>query len=115
MKITLSAAVLNLVLNVLTIPFFGVWAAAANTFIAFLFMGLAGHFFESTKQYIDQNYFLKLIVVVWLLATAAAFFLSGCSVGVKAICSAVVLLASFFFYLRSGKQLIREINKVRAD
>jgi len=74
-KISFGSGVINIILNVIFIPIYGIEAAAISTFGSFLLMGIAGFFITDYRGLKDLNYYpfywLGLIcittVIVYLL------------------------------------------------
>ncbi len=76
--ITLGAGGVNVLLNLIFLPLWGVQGAAITTLIALLYMGFAGYFIKSIKAEIVEKYrplrWLLLTVVLTLLAYGARDF-----------------------------------------
>ena len=54
-KISFLAGVLNVVLNLFAIPYFGIMGAAITTFIGYMFMGYFGLFLKDFRKYDDNS------------------------------------------------------------
>ena len=61
------AFAVNIVLNLIFVPFYGVYAAAVNTFIAYMFLGYSSYFLNVYRD----NKRMELRPVLWLLITLA--------------------------------------------
>lgn len=92
-KITFTAGLLNVVLNIIFIPFFGVIAAAITTFFALLYMGYAGFFIKDFKKYNSVNYH----PIKWFLATIAIAILAYFLLEISIIIKIVITLTIFIF------------------
>ncbi len=110
-KITTLAGILNLVLNVIFVPIYGIEAAIFTTYVCYMYMGMAGHLFKDTRRFIPVSY-----GVVWLFLgttitgvglTYAVEFAWPVKVGI----TAVILLLFAYWYLKKGKQFIADIRK----
>lgn len=55
-KISFSAGVLNIILNIIFIPIYGFKAAVYTTFLAFLFIGYAGFYVTKFKKLYSYNF-----------------------------------------------------------
>lgn len=66
-KRALIAASINIGLNVIFIPLYGILAAAISTFFAYMFLGYSTYFMKDYKQLNPLNYY----PMVWLLITVA--------------------------------------------
>ncbi|MBW4360338.1 lipopolysaccharide biosynthesis protein [Flavobacterium taihuense] len=69
-KLTLTAAIINVSLNLILMPFYGYKVAAFTTFAAFLYMGYAGFYYKIFKEINVANYYQ----FGWLLATIVLAF-----------------------------------------
>ncbi|MNR16608.1 hypothetical protein D3C85_1332200 [compost metagenome] len=69
-KLTLMAAIINVSLNLILMPFYGYKVAAFTTFAAFLYMGYAGFYYKIFKEINVANYYQ----FGWLLATIVLAF-----------------------------------------
>jgi O-antigen/teichoic acid export membrane protein len=62
-KISFIGGVLNVVLNLIFVPFFGIYATVVSTFIGLMYIGFAGYFLKAFKQINKLNYY----PIRWLL------------------------------------------------
>jgi O-antigen/teichoic acid export membrane protein len=114
LKISTTAGLINLVLNLCTIPFFGVWAAAINTLISFCYMGMAGHFMKTTRQFLGLNYYVGYALLLILITAAGTYLLRDADPWIKICVTTGELLFSYQLYRWKGKAMIREINSLRS-
>jgi O-antigen/teichoic acid export membrane protein len=104
-KITMSAAVINVVLNVVFIPFFNIWASLVSTFISFLFLSIIVLFIKEVKiqlawifPRVTQVYILCIIygisltLLVWFLKDSYWYFKLLIS-----ITSALITVVGFYY------------------
>lgn len=103
--ITFTCGILNVVLNLIFIPYFGIWAAAINTFIC-ITASHVGVFLLKDLRLVNPFDFL---VGRWL---AAIFILFGIAWWVKdtliiykVMITGVVLLGTFAYMVRINKQM----------
>ncbi|MCD4795138.1 MAG: oligosaccharide flippase family protein [Bacteroidales bacterium] len=99
-KITFTAGILNVILNIIFIPIFGVVAAAVTTFLALMYMGYAGFFLKEFKKYNNVNYHPVKWIVATFIITLTAYFLLDISILIKIAITLTILifLAYVVFY-----------------
>lgn len=98
-KITFIAGALNVVLNLIFIPFYGIEAAAITTFVAYLYLGLSGFFMTDYKDMKDLNYYPAYWLLGISLATVLVFFIKdiywvykvGITLSILAVCLGWIL------------------------
>lgn len=107
--ISFSAGVLNIVLNIIFIPIYGIEAAAITTFIGFLFMGMAGFFIKEYRQMGDLNYrpFHWLFGII--ISTVIVYILKDIYWLYKVGISLFILGATIFWILKN-KELIQSFD-----
>jgi O-antigen/teichoic acid export membrane protein len=103
-KLTLGAGLINVILNVVLIPFFGFEAAAFTTFIAYMFMGYAGYYYPTFRKVNKVNY----SPLPWLLLTLIFAFTSYYLVEFEAIYKiffslGILAIASFYMWKYNKK------------
>ncbi|SDC84465.1 Membrane protein involved in the export of O-antigen and teichoic acid [Algoriphagus faecimaris] len=91
-KVTFIAGLINVVSNIILIPFFGFEIAAYTTFVSLLFMGYAGYFIPSVKKLNYVNYHPIKWLVLTLLLTILAYYLVEVDEEIKLIVSIIALL-----------------------
>lgn len=91
-KFSFVAGALNVILNLIFIPIYGIYAAAFTTLISLLFMGFAGISFKSFKENQPYNYYPLYWIVAIISFLAGAFFLRDIEVAPKVIISVVVII-----------------------
>lgn len=97
MKISFFAAAINIVLNILLLPVFGVIAAAATTYLCLVILGYAGFFLKSFKNYMPLPHFPFLWMGLMTALTIAVYLLKDVSLPYKVIISiSTIGLASAF-------------------
>lgn len=73
--ITFTAGMIALVLNIIIIPFAGLWGAAIITYLAFLYQGYSGFFYSFFKEHTKVSYPYKKLFLAQLGLTCIAMFL----------------------------------------
>lgn len=97
-KITFVAGFLNVLLNIIFIPFYGVKAAAISTFICLLYMGFVGYFLPAFKKIETEKYYPIIFIGLIIFTTIFAYLIKDIDVIYKLFVS-ITLLAVSFIYL----------------
>jgi O-antigen/teichoic acid export membrane protein len=113
LKITLVAALSNVLLNLVFIGYYETWAATFNTVIAYFIMGVAGYFLIKNSE--D---FRKLIRPFELIATivivgAVVFFIRDLSWVWRIAATGLVLVGMLVWLRTSGRKIWNELNNLR--
>ncbi|MBI2644487.1 MAG: flippase [Candidatus Wildermuthbacteria bacterium] len=97
--LTLAGAIINIVLNVIFIPRFSLYGAAATTLVSYLFLVCAAWIFSFryTPIFLDRMRILKIVVASFVSSAILYFFLSE-SLNLR-LPVIVVGLAGFLLYL----------------
>jgi O-antigen/teichoic acid export membrane protein len=104
-KITLVAGLLNLLLNIIFIPFFGIIAAAISTFLCLLYMGFSGYYLKSFKKVEKESYSPEFYIIVILVTTICVYLLKDASLIIKFGISAALIFYILRFCLKYLKHL----------
>ncbi|MEM8890632.1 MAG: lipopolysaccharide biosynthesis protein [Bacteroidota bacterium] len=107
--VSFGAGILNVVLNIIFIPIYGIEAAAITTFVAFLFLGLAGFFIKEYREMNDVNYFPFHWLIGIIIATVIVYFLKDIFWLYKIGISLFLLTVSLIWILKN-KELIRSFD-----
>ncbi len=99
-KFSLVAGIINVVLNLIFIPIYGVYAAAFTTLIALLFLGFAGISFKSFKTHLPLNYYPFYWILAIIACLAGAYFLRDIPVLHKGVFTVVVAVVILFLEKR---------------
>ncbi|QNF33812.1 oligosaccharide flippase family protein [Adhaeribacter swui] len=106
-KISFIAGITNLVLNLIFIPIYGIYAAAVTTFLSLLYMGFSAYFLNVFKKIEDVKYYpLRWMLIILFLSTTV-FILKDINVRFKI--TITILFACFISLLLY--KLYRELNK----
>lgn len=106
-KLTLTAGLINLVLNFTLIPFWGFEVAAYTTYVALMFMGYVGFYMKSFKKINTVKYYQEYWFIATILLTVLAYYLVEQGIIVKIaitiFCVAVTtVLLNLFKMKKSG-------------
>lgn len=104
-KLTLTAAIINVVLNLIFMPFFGYETAAFTTFVAFLYMGYAGFYYKVFKEVNDANFYPLTWLFATLFLTICAYNIVEYAISIKIFISIAYLLIILFFLSKINKKL----------
>lgn len=111
LKISVVGGVLNLVLNMIFVPIYGVEAALITTLVAYLYMGFSGFFIKEIRSEIN----LKYNPIYFFLAMVAVFALAQFSIDLSIFYKILLTLGSVLLigllYLFKGKEIISNLNK----
>ncbi len=92
-KISFTAGILNLLLNIIFIPFFGIMAAATTTFFALLYMGFAGFFLKAFRKVEAMKYYPVSVMFLIVVSTVLAYSLKDVHIVIKAVLSLALILS----------------------
>lgn len=90
-KISFIAGIINIILNIIFIPIYGIMAAAVITFLALLYMNFAGFFLRSYKQLATMKYYPVKMILFCIVTTAGAWLLKDVSIWYKIGVSTIIL------------------------
>jgi len=108
-RISFSAGVLNITLNFIFIPIYGVFAAAITTLFSLLTMALTPFMLKEYKSLSRIKLYPFLWVSLIILLTFFLFQLKDTAPSVKLIIS-IFLLLCYFFYVRYNWSKLNEIQ-----
>ena len=104
-KISFVAGIVNVVLNIILIPFIGIWGSVIATFLAMMFMGFRGYLLQSFKENNPVNYY----PLFWFLAicgsTVLVFFIRDIHFMYKLVITFVLLAGATYFYYKHKLKL----------
>jgi O-antigen/teichoic acid export membrane protein len=113
LKITVVAALSNVLLNLVFIGYYETWAATFNTVIAYFIIGVAGYFLIR-----NSGDFRKLIRPFELTATivivgAIVFFMRDLSWMWRIAATGIMLVGMLGWLRTSGRRIWNELNNLR--
>ena len=91
-RISFIASVINLGLNILLIPKFGVWGAAITTFVSYLYMGYSGFWLKEFKGINLLRYGENIWLMMTCLLTLGVFLMKDAQLVMKVEITATLLL-----------------------
>ncbi|MDF1611978.1 oligosaccharide flippase family protein [Stygiobacter electus] len=118
--ITIAAAVLNIVLNLVFIPSFGIIAAAVNTLVSFLLFYIVTQIVSNIYYKIPfENFKLVLMILLGLLLSLPVYFFSQIKIEFILLKLLLVLLFPFVlfifkFYEKAELEILTSKEKIVA-
>ena len=115
LKITVVAALSNVLLNFVFIGYYETWAATLNTVIAYFVMGVAGYFLIKNsadfRKLIRPFELVAIIVVVGI----GVFALRDFSWAWRLAATGVILIGMFIWIRTKGRKMWNELNDLRHE
>ena len=101
-KVYLVAGIINVVLNVIFIPIYGISAAVVTTFIAWMYLGFAGFFYPTYKKLKAPNYHPILWLLIVVSFTGLVYYIKDISIYYKSIITLVevVFMGGILIYFK---------------
>jgi O-antigen/teichoic acid export membrane protein len=98
LKISVGSAIVSILINLVLIPFFGIWAAVISTLLSMLYMGYSGYFYN------DISGLYKISLDKWIWPTVTVFLLIfivfldflNLGIGIKLLFSFISILVGLF-------------------
>ena len=115
MKISLSAGLLNILLNIITIPFMGLHGAILSSFVAYVFLGFGAYFMKDFKSFREPLIKPILLLLYLIGASLAAYALKDLSIPHKILISFLLIILAVTWYFIKGKNQITQLNKYRFE
>lgn len=104
-KISFVAGALNVVLNFILIPFYGIWGSVLATFIATMFMGFRGYLLKSFRDNNPVNYYPLLWFLAICASTLLVYFIKDVHFVCKAILTLMILTSAAYYYYKNKFKL----------
>jgi O-antigen/teichoic acid export membrane protein len=115
MKIVLRAGILNILLNLVLIPLFGIHGAVVSSFLSYTMLGFGGFMMKEFKPYIEPGFKPLQLLLMLFGASGIAFLCIDLDILWKLVVSGVLILAWITWYLKKGKVMIKGLNAIRMD
>jgi O-antigen/teichoic acid export membrane protein len=113
LKITVIAALSNVLLNLIFIGYYETWAATFNTAIAYFIMGIAGYFLiKNSDEFRRIIRPFELISTIVLIGTAV-FLMRDLSWVWRLLATGVLLFGMIIWLRTGGKKMWNELNNMR--
>lgn len=108
-KISFGAGVLNILLNVIFIPIYGIEAAAISTSVSFLVLGIAGFFISDYQEMKDLDYYPFYWLAGIVLLSIGVFMIKDIYWVYKVGITLFILSGSLVWALKN-KQFLRSFD-----
>lgn len=108
-RISFVAGVLNVVLNLIFIPIYGIYAAAITTLISLIYLGISPYYIKEFKAMNTQQFYPLLWMVVVLVLTVILYFIRDSSIVYKGIIS-ITLIVGYLIYFFKNKNKLNAIQ-----
>jgi len=105
-KISFIAGVINVALNLIFVPLYGVYAAAVTTFLALLYLGFSGFFLKAYRESKPPNHYPVFWLFLIISVSAIVFLIKDISVAYKVVLSVITTFILLLACLRFRKQLM---------
>ena len=110
LKISLIAALINITVNLLFIPIYGIKTILFSTFISYLYMGFSGFYFSDIKKNIDFSYNPIIFLVLMITTLILSLTVLNLNLSNKIVMSLIILLGCIFIYKSKFKKLVINLN-----
>jgi O-antigen/teichoic acid export membrane protein len=110
LKISLGGSLINITLNLIFVPLFGIKAALISTFTSYLYLGFSGFYFSDLKDNIDFKYNPIWFLIIILITLFLSVLILDLNIYIKLILSLIIFIASALAFFFKGKNLIRQLN-----
>lgn len=104
-KISLIGGIINVVLNVIFIPYFGINAAIIATFIGLMYIGFSGFYLKAFKLLNNNNYYPMAWLASIILCTIGIYFLKDIGSFIKILVTFTLILITVGILFKFKKQL----------
>ncbi len=107
--ISMSGALLNVILNVILIPFFGILATVYSTAIAYIFLGFSGLVIGGIRKQLTHLYFRHYLLVMLLIIAClvAVGYIDFSSIVVKVT---IFLSSAVILFLLNRRQIVSRLK-----
>ncbi len=102
-KISFTAGLVNIILNLFFIPHFGIIAAAVSTFISLMYIGFSGFYLKAFRDYETERYYPGLVILLILFSTITVLLLKDTSSFLKSMISFFLILIYLIYWVRHKK------------
>jgi len=113
LKITVVAALSNVLLNLIFIEFYETWAATFNTVVAYFVMGLAGYFLiKNSGEFRKVIRPFELIGIVIVVGTLVFSMRDFCWCW-RLLATGILIVGMFIWLRTKGRKMWNELNNLR--
>jgi O-antigen/teichoic acid export membrane protein len=109
-RITFLAGLINVVLNIIFIPRYGIMAAVVTTLVAGLYMGYVGFFLSDFKQNNNVRYRPILVLSIVITTTFLVYLARDLSVSYKVLLTSTSLIIGAVIFVGFRDKFIKLVN-----
>lgn len=110
-RISFSGGILNVILNMVLIPYLGVMGSAIATFIGLLVVYGYGMYTSAFKNVDEQKYYTHIWLILIIMLGCGAFFLKDVDVLYKAIVNVIVFFSATMYLYYNRHQFKFLLNR----
>ncbi len=104
-RISFVAGLLNVLLNIIFVPFFGIMASAISTLISLLYMGFAGFYLKAYKKLPQTEHYPIFWIVLILALTAFTYLIRDSNILFKGILTLLLIASMTFLFFKKYSYL----------
>lgn len=108
-RISFVAGALNVILNLVFIPIYGIYAAAITTFISLMYLGLSPFYIKEYKALNNEKIYPVFWILIITFLTGLIFYLKDASITIK-IFTSLAFIALFAIYMKKEKSKLNNIK-----
>lgn len=108
-KISFISGLMNVILNVVFIPIYGIYAAAVTTLLSLIYLGLSPFYLKGYRSLENVNFHPIRWVISILALTLGVFMLRDVNIAFKSSVSLIILIFFLLYFAKERKKL-NEIN-----
>ncbi len=108
-RISFIAGLLNVVLNFIFIPLYGIYAAAITTLISLMYLGISPYYIKEFKEKNTQQFYPIAWMGLIAILTFVIYLVKDIYLGSKVFITLAVI-AGYLFYFKKNKALLNAIK-----
>lgn len=110
-KQSFIAGALNIILNIIFIPIWGIEAAAVTTFIGYLFISFSRYYSKTYKEISTLKYYPTYWLLLSIMVAFACYYIAGLSLNLRISIVAVLLIIIFIFIYKYRAYIFKLIKR----
>ena len=104
-RISFIAGIINIGLNLIFIPMYGIIAAAVTTFISLVYMGISPFFIKEYRKLENQNFYSIYWMLGIVLITGLVYLLKDAELYIKLTLTGFLMTTVVLYLFKQGKKL----------
>jgi O-antigen/teichoic acid export membrane protein len=108
-RITFIGGLLNVALNVIFVPYYGIYAAALSTLVSLLYVGFSAYYFKTYRKLNNLDHYQFYWMMGIIAATFTVYFLRDIDIVYKAAIT-VVLMGAFVYLFKKNYPALKQVN-----